>query len=116
MCSCKGEKLAQWPYVGIELSTKTHSSKEMTEFCFENADVRSKCYQKQGMKSQLSLSLECVKTKLCKPCTSFTSNLHSLCGMVWCRILRVKDHWNIVCMSVCVCGGGGGIKTNLQLK
>ena len=29
------------------LSTKTHSSKEVTEFCFENADVKSLCWFKQ---------------------------------------------------------------------
>ena len=54
------------------LSTKTHSFKEIAEFSFENADVKSICYCKQRMKRKLSLSSECVKTKLCKPCTSFT--------------------------------------------
>ena len=49
------------------LSTKTHSSNEMTEFCFENVDAKSICYCKQRMKSTLSLSSECVETKLCKP-------------------------------------------------
>ena len=67
------------------LSTKTHSSKEIAEFCFENADVKSICYSKQRMKSKLSLSSECVKTKLCEPCISFTSHPHSWCGMVWYR-------------------------------
>ena len=41
------------------------------------------------MKSKLSLSSECVETKLCKPCTSFTWHLHSWCGMVWYKTLRV---------------------------
>ena len=72
------------------VNTKTHSSKEMAEFFFENADVKSICYFKQKTKSTLSLSSECVETKLCKPCTSFTSHLHSSCGMVWYRTLRVK--------------------------
>ena len=55
------------------LHTKTHSSKEMTEIYFENADVKSLCYCKQRMKSTLPLSSEHVETKLCKPCTTFTS-------------------------------------------
>ena len=45
----------------------------MTEFCFENADVKSIHHCKQRMKSTLSVSSECVETKLCKPCISFTS-------------------------------------------
>ena len=36
------------------LSTKTHSSKEVSEFCFGNADVKSICYCKQRVKSKLS--------------------------------------------------------------
>ena len=72
------------------LNTKTHSSKEKAEFSFENADVKSICYCKQRVKSILSLSSECVETKLCKPCTSFTSYLHSWCGMVRYRTPRVK--------------------------
>ena len=74
----------------LHFNAKMHSSKEMAEFCFENADVKSICYSKQRMKSKLSLSLECVKMKLCKPCLFFTSHLHSLCEMVWYRTLRVK--------------------------
>ena len=73
------------------LNTKTHSSKEIIEFCFKNADVKSICHCKQRMKGTLSLSSECVETKLCKPCTSFTSHLHSLCGMLWYRTLRVAS-------------------------
>ena len=42
------------------------------------------------MKSKLSLFSECVETKLCKPCASFLSQLHSSCGLVWYRTLRVK--------------------------
>ena len=42
------------------------------------------------IKSKLSLSSECLAKKLCRPCTSFTSHLDSLCGMVWYRPLRVK--------------------------
>ena len=70
------------------LNTKTHSSKKKkkkkkkTEFSFENADVKSIRYCKQRMKSTLPFSLECVETKLCKPCTSFTPHPHSLCGVV----------------------------------
>ena len=45
------------------------------------------------MKSKLSLSSECVETKPCKPCTSFTSHLHSSCGMVWYRTLRFNMLW-----------------------
>ena len=65
------------------LNTKTHSSKGMAEFCFENADVKSICYCQQRMETKLSLSSECVEMKLCKLCTSFTSHPHSSCGMVW---------------------------------
>ena len=72
------------------LNTKTHSSKEMTEFSFENADDKSIRYCKQRMKSALPLSSDCVETKLCKPCTSFTSHLHNSCGLVWYRTLRVN--------------------------
>ena len=71
-------------------NTKTHSSKKMTGFCFENADVRSICYCKQRVKSTPSFSSECVETKLYKLCTSFTSHPCSLCGMVWYRTFRVK--------------------------
>ena len=53
------------------LNTKTHSSKEITGFSFENAAVQIICHCKQRTKSKLSLYSECVETKLCKPCTSF---------------------------------------------
>ena len=43
------------------LNTKTHSSKEIAEFFFENVDVKSDCCCKQKMKSKLSLSSECVR-------------------------------------------------------
>ena len=50
------------------LNTKTHSSKtKKAEFSFQSAHVKSSCYCKQRMKSKLSLPLECVETKLCKP-------------------------------------------------
>ena len=62
----------------------------MTEFCFKNAAVKSLCHCKQRVKSTLLLSSERVETKLCKPCTSFTSHPHSSCGIVWYRTLRVK--------------------------
>ena len=78
------------------VNTKTYFSKEIPEFSFENADVKSICYRKQGMKSKLSLSPECVETKLCKPCTSFTWHLCSSCGMVWYTTLRVKKSWRKV--------------------
>ena len=84
------------------LNTKTYSSKEMTKFSFENADVKSICYCKQGMKSNQSLSSECVETELCKPCTSFTSHLHSSCGMVWYRMLTVKVAVVVVVVAVMV--------------
>ena len=73
------------------LNTKTHSSKETDEFSVEDADVKSICYRKQKVKSKLSLSSECVETTLCKLRTSFTSHLHSSCGTVWYRTLRVKS-------------------------
>ena len=74
------------------LNTKTRSSKEIAEFSFKNADVKSICYCKQrmdGIRYTVTLS-ECVETKLCKPCTSFISHLHGSCGMMWYRTLRVK--------------------------
>ena len=49
-------------------------------------------YCKQRMESALSLPSGCVKTKLCQPCTSFTSHLYSLCGMVWHRTLIKSQH------------------------
>ena len=81
------------------LNTKTHSSKEMAEFCFEIADDKSMWYCKQRMKGTLSLSSECVETKLCKPCTSFTSHLHSWCGMVWYRT-ELTSHLHSWCGMV----------------
>ena len=72
------------------LNTQTHSCKEMTEFYFENAQVKSISNCKQREKSKLSLPSECVQTKLCKPNTYFTSHLYSLCGMMRYKTLRVK--------------------------
>ena len=73
------------------LNTKTHSSKEMADLSSENADVESICYCEQRMKSTPSLTSECVKTKLCKLCTSFTWHLHCSYGMVWYRTFRVNE-------------------------
>ena len=73
------------------LNTQTHSCKEMAEFRFENAQIKSiPCCKPRGEKSKLSLSSESVETKLCKPHTSFTSHLHSLFGMVRYRTLSVN--------------------------
>ena len=77
------------------LNTQTHSSKETSDLSFGNADDKGICYCKQRMKSKLSLSSECVETKLCKPCTSFTWHLHSWCGMVWYRTSRVKRKFTL---------------------
>ena len=41
------------------------------------------------MKSKLSLASGCVEAKHCQLCMSFISELHSLCGMVWCRTFRL---------------------------
>ena len=62
--------------------TKTHFSKETAEFSFENADVESICYYKQRMNTKLPLLSQCIKTKLCKPCTSFTYTAR----VDWCGI------------------------------
>ena len=47
---------------------------------------------------QISLPLESVEEKHCKPCMPFIWNLHSSCGMVLHRTLRVKgpsgNHWS----------------------
>ena len=72
------------------LNNKTHCTKEMAEFSFEKQMLKAFVECKQRLKSKLSLFPECVLTKLCEPCTSFTSHLHSWCGMVWYRMLRVK--------------------------
>ena len=45
------------------LNTKTHSSKEMAESSFENADVKSIGYCKEGMKSKLSFSSQCIENE-----------------------------------------------------
>ena len=72
-------------------NTKTHSSKDIATFSFTKADVKSICYRKTDDEKQtVTFFLNYVETKLCKPCTSFTSHLHSSCGMVWYRTLRVK--------------------------
>ena len=67
-----------------------NSSKEISELSFENAEVKRICYCKQRMKRKLTFFSECVETKLCKPCTSFTWHPHSSCGIVWYRTLRVR--------------------------
>ena len=75
------------------LNTQTHSCKEMAEFCFENAQVESISYCKQRMQIKLSLSSDGVETRLCKSNTIFrhtVTHLHSSCGMVWYRTLRVE--------------------------
>ena len=69
------------------LNTKTHSLKEMTEFCFENAVL----LQTEDKKRTVTFFRMCQK-KLCKSCTSFTSHLHSLCGMVWYRTWK-SSQW-----------------------
>ena len=43
------------------------------------------------MESKLSFPSECIWTKHCKLCTSFISNLHGVCGMVWYRTPRVNN-------------------------
>ena len=56
------------------------------------------------VKSKSSLSSECVETKLCKPWTSFTSHLHSWCGMVWYRTLRAEFSFeNADVKIICYC-------------
>ena len=42
------------------------------------------------MKSLLSLASGSVQQNHRMPCMSFVSNLHSVCGMVWFKTLRVK--------------------------
>ena len=52
----------------------------------------------RGWKANCHFFSECVKTKLCKRLTSFTSHLHSSCGMVWYRSLRVSPS-TYACLS-----------------
>ena len=40
-------------------NTKTHSSKEMAEFSFNNADVKSICYCKQDEKQTVTFFRMC---------------------------------------------------------
>ena len=47
-------------------NTKTHSSKEMTEFCFENAHDKSICCCKERVKSTLSLFSRMCRTEALK--------------------------------------------------
>ena len=77
------------------LNSTTHSlvrtEQKMAEFCSEIPNVKSKLsWFRQRMKSKLSLASDCVEAKHCQLCMSFTSELHSLCGVVWCRTLSVK--------------------------
>ena len=76
--------------VAVVNTLNAESQKKIAEFSFENADIKSILYCKERIKSKLSLSSQCVETKLCRSCTSFTSHRHSSCGMVWYRTLRVK--------------------------
>ena len=87
------------------LNTKTHSSTEMAQFSFECADVKNISYSKQRVKSKLSQSSECVQTKLCKPCTSFTLHLHSWCGMVWYILSPTQLVWNGVVYTLTYTAG-----------
>ena len=43
------------------------------------------------MKSKLSLASGFVEAKHCQLCMSFILELHSLCGVAWCRTLKVKQ-------------------------
>ena len=71
------------------LNTKAHSSKEMTEFCFENADVKSIFHRTQMVKNTLSLSSECMEMKIYKLCSSFTSHPRTAC-VEWCGTGHLK--------------------------
>ena len=71
------------------LNTTPHSSKEIAEFSFEMQMLEAFVIaNRERVKSKLSLSSECVETKLCKLCTSFTLHLHSSCEIVWYSTLR----------------------------
>ena len=96
------------------LNTKTHTSKELADFSSENGDVESICYCEQRMKSKRSLSSECVKKKLCKPCTTFTSHLHSSCGMVWYRTSTVKQNWHCLLRGWVIIPAGGSVSWSLH--
>ena len=73
---------------GEHFKHPNNSCKEMAEFCFKNAQVKSISYCKQRMKSKLLLSSECAKTKLCKLYASFASHLRNMCGMAQYKTLR----------------------------
>ena len=63
----------------------THRTEDLAWPGTQKRKKKSIGYFKHKMNSKLSLSSECVETIFCKPCTSFTSHLHSSCGMVWYR-------------------------------
>ena len=70
-----------------------NSSKEILELSFESADVKSHLLlQTKDEKPTVNFFSACVETKLCKSRTSFTSHLHSWCGMVWYTTLRVNQN------------------------
>ena len=66
------------------IHTKTYSSKEMTEFCFEKADVKSICYCKQRMKSTLSFFRNVLKWSYVWR-AHLSPHTHTAC-VVWCGI------------------------------
>ena len=64
----------------------------MAELCCEKSTMESISCYRQRTKSEVYLLSECIQAKHDKPCVSFSSNLHSLCGMVWNRPLRVEGY------------------------
>ena len=66
------------------VNTTTHSSKEMAEFSFENADVKSICYSKERMKKQtvtfFSVSKQSSVSRARLPPHTYTARVE------WCGI------------------------------
>ena len=67
------------------LNIKTHSSKEIALFSFENADVESICCCKQRMKSKQSLFLQNVSKQSSVSCAHLSPHTYTA-HVEWCGV------------------------------
>ena len=59
------------------------TERNLVQFCFNNSNIKGSSYCKQSLKSKIKLSSQRVQAKHGEICLYFTSNQHSLCGVVW---------------------------------